>query len=258
MKKLSFYLLGLLAMTMLSSCLSNDEPTNKQSYNAIINCRATDGTKLVFSQTTTKVEIDYTAMTIQFTGGYKDADGQSQNLPTAPMKLNSWTTTVYQFSSGEANGLKGYIDTSTGMIYFTVTPSNGTHAYCTTHLMYAYVTTTITNPDNGFHYNSESSAYLFVPDAEGKVCSMSISNFSPNTQGAVEINEVRYNGLTFTPTATGYTITASQAQTPNSSIYTITDVNITLDNQGMVINGSFKCRDLEFSLAGNLYPQGSN
>jgi uncharacterized protein YjdB len=35
-------------------------------------------------------------------------------------------------------------------------------------------------------------------------------------------------------------------------------VNITLDNQGMVINGSFKCRDLEFSLTGNLYPQGSN
>ena len=40
----------------------------------------------------------------------------------------------------------------------------------------------------------------------------------------------------------------------NNKNYTLTDVNINLSAQCQIINGSFKCKDLEFSITGQLFP----
>ena len=68
MKKLSFMLLSLLAVTMLTACGNDDEPVNRQTVNMAINSRLVDASNgaVVFSQNTAKVEINYTDMTISF------------------------------------------------------------------------------------------------------------------------------------------------------------------------------------------------
>ena len=62
MKKLSFLLLSLLAVTLFTACGNEDEPVNKQSFTSTINCRAIDGDQVVFSQSSAKVELNYTDM----------------------------------------------------------------------------------------------------------------------------------------------------------------------------------------------------
>ena len=263
MKKLSFMLLSLVAVTLFTSCNKDDNPVNKQSYTSAINCRAINGTDVAFSQATAQIDLNYTDMTIKFTTNYKDIDGMSHTLTAPEMKLNpSPGSTIYRFegSLNEMGPGNGYIDLATGMIWFTFKPqSDATVYYLSTHLLYAYTTTTITNPGNGFSYNHEQSAYLFVPNARGDSCTMSISNFTPNTSGSIEVSEIQYERLEMTPTEGGYTITAAQVAPKNykGSHYTLNDLNITLDNQGRAINGSFKCNDLEFRLAGYLFPSST-
>ena len=264
MKKLSFLLLSLLAVTMFSACNdNNDEPVNKQTIAASFNCRAYDGNEVVFSQNTGKVELNYTDMTIQITANYKDTDGTSHALTTGVMGLEHRSGYLYSFHElTDLGSPSGYIDLSTGMMWLTFTPELGSTAYyCTSHLVYNntiayyYSTTYITNPDNGFNYNHEKSAYLFVPNAKGETCTMVIFNFIPNTAGSIEVSEIQYDGLQMTVTPDGYTITASEVEPTNyKGTYIITDLNITLTHQARNINGTFECNDLEFKVMGNLVP----
>ena len=250
-------LLSLLAVTLLTACGSEDEPVNKQTVSATFNCRAYDGDNVVFSQSTAKVELNYTDMTIQITTDFKDTDGMPHTLTTQEMRMEQQTGTIYSFHElTDLGSPSGYIDLSTGMMYLTFTPELGSTTYCcTTHLLYAYVTTHVSNPDNGLNFSHEQSAYLFAPNSRGETCTMKVSNFIPNTAGSIEVSELQYDGLTMTPTAYGYIITASEVEPTNfKGNYIITDLNITLSNQGNLINGTFKCKDLEFRVTGNLFP----
>lgn len=251
MKKLSFMLFALLAVTLFTACGSDDEPVNKQTVNMTINNRAINGETVVFSQANAKVEVNYTDMMIQLNTEYKDANEHPHSIATPTMKLTNEGGTVYSFGKGTSE-LTGYIDFATGMTWFII-PDNSGIVVSTSQLLYAYSTTSVTNPDNGNHYSHEYSAYLFALDSKCEKCVLKISNFTPNIAGSVEASEVQFNDLTVTPTATGYTITAAEVETNNKN-YTLTDVNINLSAQCQVINGSFKCKDLEFSITGQLFP----
>ena len=255
MKKLSFLLLLLLAMTVFTACNDDEKTVNKQSFSSTINNRAIDGNEVVFSQSTAKAEVNFTDMTILFTSEYRDADGQTHSLTTPAMSMITKGGSVYQFNGNiGSEALNGYFDMATGMLWYTFI-SGGNEVFSSSHLLYAYSTTTVTNPDNGNHYSHKESAYLFAPDARGETCIMRISNFTPNIAGAVEASEIQYEGLTLTPTTTGYTITANEVEPTNySGRFIITDLNIALDSQCKVINGTFKCGDLDFTVNGDLFP----
>ena len=252
MKKLSFLLLSLLAVAMLTSC-GNEEPVNKQTAVIDIDNRAIQGNQVVFSQGKATVELDFTNMNIAFSFNFKDVDGDIRSISSSVMKLRLLNMSTYEFNSDD-NSLAGDIDLGTGMMYFSYVPGSDSRVYCTSHLLYAYTTTSITNPTNGNNGRHEQSAYLITPDAKGETCTMRISNFMANTSGAVDAGDIQYTGITMTPTADGYTITASEVESSYKGQYTITDLNATLDNQAKVFNCTFKCNGLDYSISGKLFP----
>lgn len=260
MKKYFYYLFALTAMVMLSSCLdSKDEPNTKQTLSGPINSRAIDGDKVVFSQGKIEVEVNFTNNLIKLTSDFKDANGQSHSLTTPEMQMRAVSSSVYEFttSMGQQTGsnfgesLGGYIDISTGMMWYTIN-SGSSQVVCTTHLLYAYTNTTITNPDNDNHGTHQQSAYYFTIDSKGETCTLIINNFVCNLNDAVNYEKIQFNGLTLTPTTTGYVITADLAESTNK-VATLTDVNFVVNDQCQVINGSFECNDLEFNVTGNLF-----
>ena len=258
MKKLSFMLLSLLAVTMFTACGNDDEPENKQTVSSTINARminVADGS-VVFSQNTGTIEVNFTDKTIQFTCNYKDLNGQTQKLTTPVMRLVLQKGSVYFIETGsQAMARVGRIDLSSGMMLYRVSdPEEGTQLVMTTHLLYAYATTTMTNPDNGNHGSHEQSAYLFALDSRGETCVMRISNFMSNMNGAVDAPEIEYNGLTVTPNGVGYKITAEMIESNYKGFYTLTDVDFNLTEQCEVINGSFKCNGINYSVTGSLFP----
>ncbi|MBQ6079441.1 MAG: hypothetical protein IJK93_04090 [Muribaculaceae bacterium] len=259
MKKLSFLMLSLLAVTMLTACGNDDEPQSKQTITSTINCRAIEYGEVLFSQGSATIELNFSDMFLKITSDYKDAAGRSHSLTTSDMKLYSVTSTVYSFNNMASSTyagfdmFEGFIDMATGMLWYTFMIDGTTTVVCTSHLLYAYTTTTMTNPENGNHGSHQQSAYLFAPDSKGETCIMQISNFMSNLNGVVDAAELQYQGLTLTPTAFGYTITADMVESNYKGYFTLTDVNITLNDQCQVISGSFKCNGLEYSLSGDLF-----
>ena len=258
MKKLSFLLLFLLTVTLFTACTKSDDPVSKQTVNSTINCRMIDVSdgSVVFSQNTGKIDVNFTDMTIQFTCNYKDLNGQTQSLTTPVMNLVSQKGSVYYMETGsQAIARVGRIDLSSGMMFYRNSdPDNGTVLVMTTNLLYAYTTTTMTNPENGNSGSHEQSAYLFALDSRGETCIMRISNFMSNMNGAVDAPEVQYEGLTVTPNGYGYKITAPSVESDYKGFYTLTDVDFNLTEQGEVINGSFKCNGLNYTVTGSLFP----
>lgn len=262
MKKLSFFLLSLMAVTMFTACGNDDEPgkdpDNKQTVTSPMNYRAINGDNVVFSQSSTKVELNYTDMLIKFTGEFKDASGQTRSLTTPDMQMTALSSSVYKFNSSSAaatgiGNLEGYIDFISGVMWYTFVIDGSTQVVCSTQLLYIYTLTKITNPENGNTGSHQQSAYLFALDNKGEKCTLKISNFMANLNGTVEASEVEYNDLTVTPTATGYTITASEVESNYRGFYTLTDVNFVIDNQCKNIHGTFKCKGLEYVLEGGLF-----
>ena len=253
MKKLSFILLALLTVTLFTACGNDDEPVNKQTVSMTVNNRAINGDQVVFSQANATVEIIYTDMEIQFSTEYKDISEQSHSITTPTMALTNVGGTVYSFVQGSGE-ITGYIDFATGMTWFIIN-DNASPVICTSQLLYAYSATEMTNPDpeNGYHVSHRQSAYLFALDSRGETCVLRISNFISNMNGAVDAPEVQYNGLSVTPTVTGYKITADEAESNYTGFYKLTDVDFTLDNQCMVINGTFKCNGLVYQVSGGLF-----
>lgn len=260
MKKLSFMLLSLLAVTMFTACNNDDDETSrKQTITSPMNCRVVDASdgSVVFSQNTAKVELNYTDMTINFTCNYKDLNGQTQVFTSPVMKLSLEKGSVYRIETvgGQVISTNGWIDMSTGMMWYKTSDSEeGTVLVMTTHLLYAYTTTTMTNTENGNHGSHDQSAYLFALDSKGETCIMKIYNFISNLNAAIDAAEVQYEGLTVTPTGTGYTITASEVESNYKGFYKLTDVNFTLNEQCLVTSGSFKCNGLEYTVSGQLFP----
>ncbi|MBQ7205375.1 MAG: hypothetical protein IJS04_05985 [Muribaculaceae bacterium] len=254
MKKLSILFFSLLAVTLFTACNSGDDPVNKQTFTSTINNRTFNDGDVIFSQGSAKVEVNFTNMTIQFTSDYKDLNGQSRTITTPEMKMVYLNGSIYEFDA-TGNGddaMTGHFDMATGMLWYTFS-KDGHFVVSTSQLLYAYSTTTVTNPDNGNHYSHKASAYLFALDSKGEKCVMKVSNFAPNITGTIEAEELQYEGLNVTPTAVGYTITANQVESSIRGFYTITDLNIVLDAQCRFINGTFKCGDLLFAISGGLF-----
>lgn len=266
MKKLSFMLLSLLAMTMFTACNdNNDEPSTKQTFSSYVNSRAIDGDDIVYSQGSGKVELNYSDMFIKFTSEYKDANGQTQTLTTSDMKMNKGNGTVYTFNNAASStytgiqDLEGSIDFSTGMMWYSFVVDGSTRVVSTTCLqfaysiLYAYSNTNMVNPESGNHGTHQQSAYLFAPDARCETCIMKIFNFMSNMNGAVDAPEIQYSDLTVTPTINGYIITADRAESNYKGFYTLTDVQFTLDNQCKTMSGSFKCNGINYEINGGMF-----
>ena len=246
MKNLSILLLTILAVTLLTACGNDGEPVNRQTLSATTNYRAIEGSDMVFSQSVSKVELDYTAMTIIISGEFKDANNKTRSYITPEMKMTLSSNSVYTFNNTNSvansniEGLKGYIDWATGMIWFTFIADGSLNVYGSTQLLYAYTNTTITNPDNGNNGNHQMSAYSFALDDKGQTGVLTIYNFISNLSAAIDVSKVEFEGLTVTQTATGYTITSNEVASKYNGYYTLTDVNFNLTNQGKTINGTFK------------------
>jgi len=254
MKKF-LYLFAFLTLVTFTSCNSDDDDLNKQTFTATINTRAIDGDDVVFSQSTANAELNYTDNTIQFNYEFKDINGQAHSINTPAMPMSIASSTVYAFTAPASStttgveGLTGFMDLGTGMLWFTFTLDGSTTVVSSSHLLYAYSTTVI---DNG-QYSHTQSAYLFALNAQGTSATMQINNFIADTNGAIQASYIQYEGLTVTPTTTGYTIVASEVESSYKEYYTITDVNITLNDQCRYFNGSFKCNGHEFKISGPLY-----
>ena len=259
MTKHFFYLLALATTVMFTSCLeNNNEPKSTRTLTTVISCRTINGNNVTFSQGNATATIDYTGGIISLTAQYKDADGQSKSLTAPNMQMTAISNTVYEFvysanQSGSTNNesLSGYIDLATDMLWYTINKGS-TQVVCNSQLWYVYTNTTITNPENGNHGAHQQSTYRFDFDSKGETCTMRITNFMPNLNNAIEADKIQYNNLTVTPTVTGYTITAHEVESNYKSL-TLTDVNIILNDQCKVINGSFKCNGFDITISGNLF-----
>ena len=61
-----------------------------------------------------------------------------------------------------------------------------------------------------------------------------------------------------TPTVTGYKITADEVESNYTGFYKLTDVDFTLDEQCMTINGTFKCNGKDYEVTGHLFTKTSS
>lgn len=257
MKKLSFLLISLLAVTLFTGCNKDDDNVNKQTYGTILNSRIIDGNDVVFSQSAIKVELDLNNRMISITWEHKDAHQQSRVMSAYNMKLQPSSGNVYSFNNSSATSigfdqLEGFFDFDTYMISFKYM-IDGNKVYSTSNLSYAYVLTEILNPENHNQGEHQQSAYMFIPSATGETCEMRIYNFTPNISGSVEAAELQYKNLKLTPTTTGYVIAADEAESSYKGFYTITDLHITLDDQCCTLTGTFKCNDLVFTIHGRTF-----
>ena len=259
MNKFSIWFLFLLAVTLFTACNDDDDPVNKQTVNVDINSRTMDGDNAVFSQNMGTIEINSTDATIKITCGYKDADGVGHTLTTSTMTLTPLGGYIYSFGGtsqpySSTMDLHGIIDLATVTVWFTFT-DDGSKVISTTQPIYSYTTTTVTNPDNGNHNSYTNSQYMFELDTKGEKCTMWVTNFAPNLTGSIQSTQpIRWEGLTVTPTATGYVITTDSVESYIKSNGTLTDVKFTLDDQCRSLNGSFKCNGLNIDVAGSLFP----
>lgn len=263
MKKLSFFLLSVLAVTMLTAC-GNDDEKNIVTANVAMNSLTSDGDKVVFSQDNAIVEIDNVNMTIRFNPtGYKDIDGVGHNFATPEMTMTRIGGLICSFSNSgsSTNGisnLNGYIDLGTYTIWYSFTHDGAEKVISTSDLIFSYATTTVTNPDNGNNNSYYNSQCGFFFDASGKKCNMAITNFTPNLNGSIVANQVVWKDLKVTPTATGYNITSEMAEsTINKGVHTISNLNfnITLTDQSRHIDGSFMCNGFNIKIEGDLFPK---
>lgn len=260
MKKL-IYLFTLMTLVAFTSCNNSSEDETVQSFSGTIISRAINGNEVVFSKGNTQCTINLTKRTVQFSSDFKDADGHVQSLNSPVMDFVFKTSNILSFNgdgtSGEINDLNGYLDLGTGMFWYTLSLSDGTLVVSSTHPLYAYAKTVISNGE-GTPYEHENSAYKFILDETGETCTMYISNFISNTSGSIQASLIMYEGLQVTTTATGYTITADEAASNFSSTYTITDLHFNLDNQCRTISGSFKVNGYDFNVSGSLFPEMAN
>ena len=263
MKKLSFLLFSLLAVMMLTACGNDDEPKNKMTANVTMSSRTSDGDNVVFSQYNAVIEVDNANMTIKLNTGYKDSDGVGHTFATPPMTLTQVGGAIYSFgnSGSSLNGisnLNGYIDMATVTVWYSFTLNGAEKVISTSDLIFSYATMTVTNPDNGNNKSYNNFQCAFFLDATGKKCSMVITNFTPNLNGQIVANQIEWNNLTVTPTATGYHITTEMAESAiNKGFNTIKDLNfdITLTDESRRIDGSFMCNDLNIKIEGDLFPK---
>ena len=157
MKKF-FYLFAFLTLVMFTSCNSDDDYESKQSFTAVLNNRAVNGTDVMFSQSNATIELNYNNSTIQITSDFKDVDGQTYKINTPAMPMSIAATGIYAFSSSsvsgnaDISGINGFIDLNNYTMWYTLGTNGGSSVYTTTHLYYTNTTTVITNVDGNTYF----------------------------------------------------------------------------------------------------------
>ncbi len=259
MKKSSIYLLALLAVMMFTSCGNDDDPVNKQTLGLTFNARVIDDSNennIIFSQSNGQVELNYTDMTAKMTCSYKDLDGKTMTFNSPIMDMKPYSSTIYELringSDSSTASRMGYIDLSTGMVWYKDKNQDGSATLIiTSQLVYPYLSTTVTDKD-GHQYIHEQSGYIFAIDSKGETAIMAVFNFVPETGGAIQAAELDYDGLKVTHTATGYRITADECTCKQADYYNLHDLEVNITDQGMVINGSYKVKDNTYTMSGSL------
>ena len=246
-----FYLFALLTVVMFTSCNDDDETVNKQTLTATVNSRAVNGENTVFSQSSMTFELNYTDNTIQISGEYKDGNGTLTSVNTAAMPITTAASYTYGFTSSDALHVIGYLDMSTGVIWFNFIDGTGCNVYCTTHLYFAYLNTTITDADNSVE--TDQIDYLFSIDSKGQTCDLYIVNLMPDTRQAPIAQEVKYTSLKLKPSTTGYTVEADEVASSYNGRFGITDFNAVIDQQARHIEGTFKVGETTYTISGNLF-----
>lgn len=242
-----FYLIALLAMVTFTSCTDPKEDVNKYTFADVVNNRVVNGNQVAFSQGTIQVELDLTAMTIQFNTDYLDTNGTKRTVNTSAMKMTPRNGVVYQFSD---MNVTGFIDLSTGMMRYVI----GEDVTATTNFRLSYLTTTVTNEDTGGTYSHEQTGYIFtIDDSKGETATMQVANFVPDTNGTIQASMLQYRGLKVVPTTSGYTITADAAQCYQGDYYNLKDLNVNITDGCMRVDGSFKIKNHTYKMTGNVF-----
>lgn len=269
-KKLISLMLLLLAILALLACGNDDEPDNKQTIDMTFNALMidlADESHAVFYQSNGQAEIDYTNMTIQFSCSYKDLDGQTSVFKSQRYDLEPYKETVYYMlkASSGTYGVSirpGLIDLSTSMIWYKENDvDQGTSLYITTQYTCPYLTTSVTDK-NGHTFSHTKSGYMFAFDSKGEKAVMRVTDFIPDSGGAIQAAVLDYEGLTVTKalqtsnyTYTMYRITADHATCRQSDYYDLTDLDINITEQGRLIKGSYKINGNTYKMSGGLFPE---
>jgi len=261
MKKF-FYLFAFVALMGLSACDDSDDPVSTISYTVDTNNRALSQenpmTDPRFSQTTTEITLDMNNYTIALTGSVVLTEGgETVHFTTPTVKLSYNYSGYYVFMSNETNntrvtGVNGYLDYSTGMLWYYYEIDGLYWVYASSHLLYATTTTTITS-ETGSPYTHSWSAYCFVLDSSGKTCQLQISNLVTSSTGTVTSSVVKFNGLTVVPTRTGYTITADELTSTEDGSYKLKNVKFEITDQGLTLAGSFAIDEHNFAVSGKAF-----
>ncbi len=261
-------LIMLLAVFLFTACNSKgDEPDKKQTIDLTFNTLVVGHTAedVVFTQSNGQAEIDYTNMTIQFNCNFKDLDGQMTAFISQKYSLEHYKETVYYMvkEASSPYGVvirPGLIDISTGMIWYQ--ENNVEQQYgilIMTQYVCPYLTTTVTD-ENGRTYSHTKSRYVFAFDSKGEKGVMEVTDFIPETGGAIQAAVLDYEGLTVEPLLSmythdiGYRITADHATCRQSDYYDLTDLKINITQKGLHIKGSYKIKDKTYSMEGSVFP----
>ena len=156
----------------------------------------------------------------------------------------------------------GLIDLSTGMIwYHENSVEQATYLNIMTQCICPYLTTSVTDKD-GHTYSHTKSGYLFAFDSKGEKAVMTVTDFIPETGGAIQAAVLDYEGLTVTKAIqasafsyTMYRITADHATCRQSDYYDLTDLDISITEQGRLIKGSYKVNGNTYKMTGDLFPE---
>lgn len=259
MKKSLIYLSALLGVMLFTACNSGDDPVNKQTLSLVFNSRMSGNgsNPIVFSQATGQMEINYTDQNIKFTIPYKNLDSVQATLTTPLLAMEHYSGTVYRLRSQESqviSALSGFIDLSTGMTWLKQSGDHqGSTLLATTQLVYAYLTTTVTDQE-GKTYSHDQSGYIFALNSKGETAMMEVTSFIPDTGGAIQASVLDYEGLKVTITPDGYHITAPEAICKQATYYNVTDLDVNVTDDGMYINGSYKMKDNTYKMTGRLFP----
>lgn|GEM_PF-1017152 len=268
MKKVSkmFLLMAaLVGMGLFTACTNSDDPQNTYTYSSSVINRALSDDGVYFSQSTVSMTINLTDNTIVLSSAaVLDEDKSSVSFTTPELKLGNLADAtssgnVYTFAattvSSNVTHLQGYLDWGTGMLWFTYIADDDRQVYSSTQLLYAYTTTSIA-AEGKSPYKHTQSAYCMVVDEAGENCKLQIASLLDGS-GATLSSLAEYEGLTFTPTTTGYKVKASKVS-PVSGNYDLTNVDLWMDRQGRNIEGSFVCNGCTYTVSGTMFGESIN
>lgn len=263
MKKAYLFFLVIMFGVTLAACGHDDEPEEQpdeiQTSEIDFYSRTIKGNNVAFLSDKGTVVLNYTKGTIQLTSKYNDFDGQPHTFTTGEMQVAyTGDGTLYTFrdptmqTDYDGSTSVGLFDTATGVILYTFNNEIG-KIFTTTYLNFPSSEVRIGKIGDSYFITHDKSEFLFAPVDQGSKCVLQINNFVADMSGNVAADVIQFMGLPMTSTPYGYTIVADRAESTYGGNYTITDVNISINNQCRGIYGSYLCNGYKIEFAAHLY-----